>query len=644
MKNYKVARRTLAVFLTALMITSIFAIMPAMALESSKTYTSNDDFDQGTLVGVEYDTVADQLQLSTQSAALPFIWVPNSNEGTISKYDTVTGKELGRYRTGPSGGNPSRTTVDLDGNVWFGNRDTGTAVKIGLSENGEYIDRNGNGIMNTSTDINNDGEITGVEVLPWLEDECMLYSVLLGSASSGPRGFAIDANNDLWAGTYTLTGGNKYYHIDGDTGVIITADTISISPSRAYGALIDGNGILWSSTLSNHVLKIDPINKSVKTVSLSHTSYGIGLDKNNHLFVSGWGTDMISKIDVNTDTILNFASQGHSYSRGVAVTDDGDVWVANSNGDTVTRLTNNLAHKATISVGDLPTGVAVDAAGKVWSCNYNDGKINRIDPATNLIDFTVTTPGLSGTGIGMHYSYSDMTGIIARTITTQVGTWTVNFDSEGTDTPWGKVSWNSNEPTGTSVTVRVRSSNDASIWSAWETATDGVSLSTTPDGRYLQVETKLQIHDGDTSPILYDLSVETTSSPGTESIFISPRSAVNNINTPHTVTATVLDATGSPIEERDVTFEVISGPNVGQGNIVSTDANGEATFTYTGATVGIDTIEATMVDNTQTVVSSNQVTKKWVDPNAEIPEFPTIAIPVLSIIGMMLIMGRRRTE
>jgi len=95
------------------------------------TYTTNGDFDEGTLVGVEHQTVADQLHLSSESTTLPFIWVPNSNEGTVSKIDTVTGRELGRYRTGPAGvyGNPSRTTVDLYGNCWVGNRNSGTVVK-----------------------------------------------------------------------------------------------------------------------------------------------------------------------------------------------------------------------------------------------------------------------------------------------------------------------------------------------------------------------------------------------------------------------------------------------------------------------------------------------------------------------------------
>ncbi|GAI80356.1 unnamed protein product, partial [marine sediment metagenome] len=103
--------------------------------------------------------------------------------------------------------------------------------------------------------------------------------------------------------------------------------------------------------------------------------------------------------------------------------------------------------------------------------------------------------------------------IISANITTKVGTWTVDFDSEEADMPWGKVSWSSLEPDGTSVTVQVRSSNDQSSWSAWETATNGNSLSSTPNGRYLQIETKLQITAGDVSPVLLDLTVEVGNLP-----------------------------------------------------------------------------------------------------------------------------------
>jgi len=88
------------------------------------------------------------LQLSTENVILPFIWVPNQ-EGTVSKVNTVTGKKIGRYWVATPPGTPaypSRTTVDLQGNCWVGNRQRGTVVKIGLYEAGQYIDRNGNGL------------------------------------------------------------------------------------------------------------------------------------------------------------------------------------------------------------------------------------------------------------------------------------------------------------------------------------------------------------------------------------------------------------------------------------------------------------------------------------------------------------------
>jgi len=544
MNNYS-TQRYLAVFFSALMILSFFAIMPATAATSSRTYTLDADFEEGTLIGLEHETVHDQLQLSEESVTLPFIWVPNSNEGTVSKYDTVTGKELGRFHTGPtSGGNPSRTTVDLDGNVWFGNRGTGTVVKIGLLENGQWVDRNENGVVDTSRDLNNDGKITGSEILPWGEDECMLYEVLLGSSNSGPRGIAIDSDSNLWAGTYNLNE-NKFYHIDRDTGEIIDEDTISIKGYSSYGAIIDSNGNIWSSCgpSNNRVLKIDPSTKNITPVNLNHYPYGLGIDKNGHLFVSGWGADRISKIDVNTASVLKYASQGDAFSRGVAVTDDGDVWVVNSNNCDLTRLDKDLNRKATIDLGTgvTSTGAAVDAEGKVWACNLNDGKIHRIDPATNEIDLSVQTPGMSGTNVGQHYSYSDMTGIIARTVTTKIGTWTADFDSEEADMPWGMVSWNGDEPEETAITVEVRSSNDGATWSGWETAENGIPLNSTPDGRYLQVKTTMQISSGDVSPVLYNLSVEVGNLPPVADA--GPDQVVEQDS--HAGASVTLDGTGS---------------------------------------------------------------------------------------------------
>jgi hypothetical protein len=273
--------------------------------EAATTYTTDADFDLGTLVGVEHTTVSDQLQLSQASVTLPFLWTPN-NQGTVSKIHTVTGDELGRYWVAPYwNSSPSRTTVDLDGSCWVGNRQAGTVVKIGLEEAGECIDRNGNGIIDTSRDGDSDGDITGAELLPWGQDECVLYEVVLipgkegthvpGTYAGGydtnywgtsPRGLAIDASNNVWAGTWSS---QKYHYIDGSTGAILNSIDVSPWGHSAYGAVIDGNGILWSARLGSHVLRLDPNDltaPNTQKIYVSHT-YGIGLDYLGHVFVSG---------------------------------------------------------------------------------------------------------------------------------------------------------------------------------------------------------------------------------------------------------------------------------------------------------------------------------------------------------------------
>ena len=593
-----------AIFLAVIMIASVLAVVPtATAFVCSNTYTLNADFDEGTLVGVEHDTVHDQLQLNKTATTLPFIWVPNSNEGTVSKVDTVTGKELGRYWTGPtSSGNPSRTTVDLQGNCWVGNRNTGTVVKIGLSENGQCVDKNGDWFINTSHDANGDGNIDSTEMLSWTDEECILCEVLLGYSGSGPRGLAIDSSNNLWAGTNAE---RKYRYINGHTGAIIK--TLNVPSNHTpYGAVIDGNGILWSSGQDKKtILKLDPTTGTTSTLDMGHFVYGLGIDASNHLFVSGWQDYRLSRIDVTTSGID--WTKSHSTmdgSRGVAVTTiDGDVWVANSDRGSVSRYDNNGNFKNEISVGSCPTGVAVDAVGKVWVCNYGDEYIKRIDPAgaggTGAIDLSKRIIG------GRHYSYSDMTGIVSRTITTKTGTWTVDFDSEVADTPWGTVSWNSSEPTGTSVTVKVRSSNDQSTWSSWETATNGVSLSSTPDGRYIQIETTLQIQSGDVSPILYDLTVECGNLPPVADAGLDQ----SKEQTSYVGAEFTLDGSGSTddgqIQPLTYTWTWTGGSATGVNPTV-TFPLGTTTVTltvYDGRYSDTDTVDITVQDTTPPVIT-----------------------------------------
>ena len=495
--------------------------------ELEQNYTNDSDFDNGTLVGLEHNSTPNQLQLTNSSqSAFPYIWVPNSNQGTVSKVSTTTGLELARYRTSPpssaSSASPSRTTIDLDGGCWVGNRGTGTVVKIGLLENTGFYDRNHNGIIETSRDLDGNGAIEGAELLDWGLDECVLWEVVVisgqegtyrpgeyvGSYSNAPgvRGIAIDRDNNVWAGTY---GTRRYYYINGTTGEILRNIDISSSGHTPYGAIVDQNGILWSSgSNSNQVLRLDPNNNTFTSIPLGHCSYGMALDRNNHLFVSGGQHSWLTRINILTGTI-DWRKPAVPGS-GVAVTDDGDVWIANHDAGTVTRYTNNGDFKATIIIGNTPKGVSVDNNGKIWVVDNGDEYVHRINPnaPSNSEGYIVNGVEFSKRIIGgTHYGYSDMTGSVSSTITTNHGTWTFIHDSGMANIPWGIIKWNGREPTGTSILVRVRSSEDQEAWSDWEVATNREILSLTPAGRYLQVEVTLNRFLGSETPVLYDLTV-----------------------------------------------------------------------------------------------------------------------------------------
>lgn len=88
------------------------------------------------------------------------------------------------------------------------------------------------------------------------------------------------------------------------------------------------------------------------------------------------------------------------------------------------------------------------------------------------------------------------------------------------------------------------------------------------------------------------------------SLVLTPSTASNQAGATGSVTATVTDASGSPIPNAIVFFAFNSGPNAGPAGPVSTNASGQAVFTYTDAGgAGTDVIQASLGGLTATPVS-----------------------------------------
>jgi von Willebrand factor type A domain-containing protein len=83
----------------------------------------------------------------------------------------------------------------------------------------------------------------------------------------------------------------------------------------------------------------------------------------------------------------------------------------------------------------------------------------------------------------------------------------------------------------------------------------------------------------------------------------------------HTVSANLTNELNEPQEGILVEFEVISGPNAGEVGSDTTDANGIATFTYTGNALGTDVIVACFTNQAGKEFCDKAV-KEWVDETA----------------------------
>lgn len=459
------------------------------------------------------------------------IWVALSGRGTAVRIDTdfvdsngrVTlaesaagaGAVYGEYRTAPEGQStdPSRTTVDQNGDVWVGNRaqasGKGSVVKLSATPTGTTSTGIWNGTNFNVLSWNNLGGVdTNGGVTTSADSATSLYVRTPGTAN---RTIAVDANNDVWVGGFN----NKLHQkLDGDTGAAI-GPAVDLGSNSGYGGLIDGNGVLWSSGWSYaSISTYDPATGIQKDYATGGSSYGLAVDSNGNIFNTHL-SNAISKLDKNGNRLWTKTYPGGSSNRGVAVTADGNVWIGNSGSNTVTRLDNDGNFIANIVCESGPMGIAVDSNGKVWATNYNSNSVSRIDPATNLVDLTVEL----GAGASP-YNYSDMTGTVVTGTTNPSGTWRRVMDG-GVGADWGQGFWNEEAegaiPDETGLLLEARVSDDQITWSDYKAFLSGDDLGLM--GRYLEVRATLTRPGSTTlTPVLSDLTVNFTPGPGNNTV------------------------------------------------------------------------------------------------------------------------------
>lgn len=409
------------------------ATNPASSNPGTTTASSDDVTDDtGGKLDVSEDT--DTGPEPPVEVEFSYIWIANSDPGTVSKIDTQTGDELARYETGPADqAEPSRTSVNLLGDVAVSNRGSeiggfGGVTKIVAREE-DCQDRNGNGSIDTSTGPD--------DVLPWGEDECVMWNLLIPSDTfqHGPRPTAwegtVDENGDpdpnprLWIGWYVFDENIARIHrLDGATGQI--QDTVDIPWSGStfgpYGGAVNAEGDFWvlgwadgplirvdSETLEVERIELPPQPVDEKGEAVERNAYGMALDRQGNPWLTSRGVAM--KYDVATSE-WQLSTTGNDLMRGMMVDREDRAWLAvddtgPSNGcglGLIDTLTGEVVAEAIELPGcATPVGVSIDVEGFVWVVDQTFDGAFKVNPDTFAIEFVVD-------GLEDPYTYSDMTG------------------------------------------------------------------------------------------------------------------------------------------------------------------------------------------------------------------------------------------
>ena len=379
------------------------------------------------------------------------IWIANSPDGTISKIDTVSATEIGRFQVTPMPQNnvlvgPSRTSVSLYGDVAVADRSGGLAKIHARQE--DCVDANNNGQIETSTNNN---------PLPYGQDECLAWRIEIPRMQGafedrrGPRAVqwtlpdGIETCDFLGAKVWVAfcnenNNDGTVWLVDGDTGDIdveIPIPGMQCEMMGPYGGGVDIHSNFWfvenDTRKALYVARYncDPGGgeecwEVYDRPDPDMDPYGITVDTFGRVWMAGQNNslyyyDSVDEVWANFKPELDafFANTGHPTNilRGLMMDSNGILWIATVQDfgggqfpgllkvDTnQTPFNYQFFSKETLG-GQLQhaAGTSIDAEGFVWLVDTFSNGAYKIDPQ-NPSSYTRVD------GLNQPYTYSDMTG------------------------------------------------------------------------------------------------------------------------------------------------------------------------------------------------------------------------------------------
>ena len=270
------------------------------------------------------------LDVTVNLLDLPYMWVANDGDKTVSKIDTDTGKEVARYNVGPQCGSPSRTAVQENGAVWVGCRE-GSRIAFIAGEETDCVDKNGDGTIDSSWVENHADGTKTLHTMPWETDECVLYA---GTPKALPGADAEILNNPVPTSCNVRV-----------RAVAVTKDNTVVFGGYEGAGTGCANGHTWEAKYE--------FDKDLP--------YQAAVNPRVYL-VDHWFFANLEHKDWNGD---DCAYGGTAVSYGYAIDKKGDMWVSTLDRDQLYWI--DLDKRRSCSWGvDNPYGISIDYAGRIW--------------------------------------------------------------------------------------------------------------------------------------------------------------------------------------------------------------------------------------------------------------------------------------
>ncbi len=361
-----------------------------------------------------------------------YVWIANAEESTVSKVNMDTLVEEARYRTHPEDkGNPSRTSVALDGSVAVANRHGGL-VKF-FADPSECVESNGVPGIQTSTGKD--------DVLAWEMEECRAWYTDFGVTNQRPvawtpgelSGQCDAVGEKVWTVTSAKpglfpglggAGGIIAYLVDGETGNItdqVEVPTFPGSSFGAYGGAVNTHGDLYVTTLGPARklarVKIDNLAYQVWDVPSGVAPYGITVDHNGRVWLASTLGSAGARFDPETNTWDVLPGLGGG--SGLAEGPDNLMWI--SSGSSVSSFDiDTLEPGPVFNYTYTIKGVGFDAEGYMWLVNWSDvdeGNQPLHEELVLKVDLGTLMVEDAYNGLNRPYTYSDFTGNALYTVT-----------------------------------------------------------------------------------------------------------------------------------------------------------------------------------------------------------------------------------